>query len=207
MTAPGDHTLKSRSNAMFWSIMAVVIAALVLGVVVSRRFGSDPTITASPLIGKQLPQVTVPYLEQPGSFAFSDLDGDIAVVNFWASWCFGCRQEHSALASAAEQFEDFGVTFVGVNYQDTSVDRASDFLDELVRSPETIYVRDEGSRTALKFGVLGLPETFFVDRDGTVVGKVSGPVNAQLLFETIDKILLGEAIDQVKTGEVENRTG
>ena len=68
-------------------------------------------------------------------------------------------------------------------------------------------MRDEGSRTALEFGVLGLPETFFVDRNGTIVGKVTGPVNSQLLVETIDKILLGETIGEVKTGEVENRGG
>ena len=205
MTAEGLDS--RRGDAMFWLLMSGVIVALVVGVVLSQRFGSDPTITASPLIGKRLPEVTVPYLEQPGEYSFSELEGDIAVVNFWASWCFGCRQEHGALLAAAELYADFGVSFVGVNYQDTTSSRAVEFLDELGRGAETLYVRDVGSRTALEFGVLGLPETFFVDADGVVVGKVSGPINGQLLGETIEKIILGEAIGQVTTGEVENRPG
>lgn len=195
-----------RGDTLFWAVMAAVIVVLVIGVVLSRRFGSDPTVTASPLIGKHVPKVTVPYLEDDAEFSFDDFDGDIVVVNFWASWCFGCRQEHAALVSAAAEYADFAVTFVAVNYQDVTVARAVGFLDELGRSPETIYVRDEGSRTALEFGVLGLPETFFVARDGTVVGKVTGPVTGQLLVETLDKILLGQTVGQVKTGEVENRS-
>lgn len=196
---------KGPSDTLFWVLMAAVIALLALGVVISRRFGSDPTITASPLIGKQVPQVTVPYLEEPGEFAVADVKGDIVVINFWAEWCFGCRREHAALLSAAEAYSEFGITFVGINYQDPSVGRAIGFLDELGRGDDTEYVRDERSRTALEFGVLGLPETFFVDRDGIVVGKVSGPINGQLITETLDKILLGQSIGQVTTGEVENR--
>ena len=121
------------SDRVFWLVMAGVIVVLVVGVVLSQRFGSDPSITASPLIGKPVPQVVVPYLEEPGDFSMADLDGDIVVVNFWASWCFGCRQEHPALVAAAEQYEDFGVSFVGVNYQDVTVARATGFLDEVAK--------------------------------------------------------------------------
>jgi len=198
---------QAGGEALFWVLMAAVIVLLVLGVVVSRRFGSDPTITASPLIGKPVPLVTVPYLEELGDLAIADLEGQIVVVNFWASWCFGCCQEHPALLSAAEEYDNFGVTFVAVNYQDNTVGRAVGFLDEVGRGEHTVYVRDEGSRTALEFGVLGLPETFFVSREGVVVGKVSGPITGRLLVETLDKILLGQTIGQVTTGEVENRAG
>jgi len=198
---------QAGGGGLFWVLMAAVIVLLVLGVVISRRFGSDPTITASPLIGKPVPPVTVPYLEEPGDLAIADLEGQIVVVNFWASWCFGCRQEHPALLSAAEEYDNFGVTFVAVNYQDNTVGRAIGFLDEVGRGEHTVYVRDEGSRTALEFGVLGLPETFFVNREGVVVGKVSGPITGRLLVETLDKILLGQTIGQVTTGEVENRAG
>jgi cytochrome c biogenesis protein CcmG/thiol:disulfide interchange protein DsbE len=196
-----------RRDWLFWALMGAAVVVLVLGVVVSRRFGSDPTITSSPLIGKPVPQVTVAYLESEGRFDTSELDGDIAVINFWASWCFGCRQEHQALLAGAEAYSELGVTFLGINYQDRRRAPAIDFLDEVGRGENTLYLRDEGSRTAVEFGVLGLPETFFVDRDGTVVGKVSGPINGQLLTDTLNRILLGETIGQVKTGEVENRPG
>ena len=193
-----------RGGAMFWVLMGAAIVVLVLGVALARRFGVDPSITASLLIGKPVPDVTVAYLEEEGAFSTSDLEDDIAVINFWASWCFGCRQEHPALLLGAEAYADLGVTFVGINYQDPRAGPAIEFLDEVRRGDETVYLRDEGSRTALEFGVLGLPETFFVDRTGTVVGKVSGPINAQLLTDTLNKILLGQTIGQVTTGEVEN---
>ncbi len=207
MTDREPGVKQAGGDGLFWVLMAAVIVLLVLGVVISRRFGSDPTITASPLIGKPVPLVTVPYLEEPGGLVIADLEGQIVVVNFWASWCFGCRQEHPALLSAAEEYDNFGVTFVAVNYQDNTVGRAIGFLDEVGRGEHTVYVRDEGSRTALEFGVLGLPETFFVNREGVVVGKVSGPITGRLLVETLDKILLGQTIGQVTTGEVENRAG
>ena len=68
-----------------------------------------------------------------------------------------------------------------------------------------MYGIDSGSRAAFAYGVAGLPETFFIDRDGIVVGKVIGPVSADLLTTTIDQVLLGEAIDSVETGETENQ--
>ena len=91
-----------------------------------------------------------------------------------------------------------------MNHQDAAAN-AVGFLDELGRSPDTIYVADDGSRLALEFGVLGLPETFFIDRDGRIVGKVSGPVTGAVLADTIDAIVLGEEVGAIRTGEVENR--
>ncbi len=87
------------------------------------------------------------------------------------------------------------------------VDNGLDFLSEVGRGEPYAYVDDPDSRASLEFGLLGVPETFFVDRDGTIVGKVSGPVNTPLITATLDAILLGRADDLgvVKTGEVENR--
>ena len=79
------------------------------------------------------------------------------------------------------------MSFVGINYQDTD-ERALGFLDELGRAPRTIYVVDDASRAALEYGVLGLPETFFVDQDGVIVGKVSGPLTSEVLDATLAKI-------------------
>jgi cytochrome c biogenesis protein CcmG/thiol:disulfide interchange protein DsbE len=193
-----------QSSLLFWLAVLAAGAVMVIGVVFSQRFGSDPQLQDSPLIGQPVASAAVPYLEFEGVLDLDDLRGDIVVVNFWASWCFNCRVEHEALIAAADRFADLGVTFVGVNHQDQKRNAIA-FLDELGRSPETIYVEDVGSRLALEFGILGLPETFFVDREGTIVGKVTGPVSPQLIADTIDAIVLGEDIGVVKTGEVENR--
>ena len=104
---------------------------------------------------------------------------------------------------------DLGVTFVGVNHQDTPTN-ALGFLDELGRSAQPLYVEDVGSRLALEFGILGLPETFFIDRDGTIVGKVTGPVSYPLVADTIEAIrmfaeLEGILLDPVSIVEIETR--
>lgn len=189
---------------MVWAVIAVGLAFLVLAVVFAGRFGSDPNLTESPLIGRAAPDGAIALQDGSGSVAMPDLAGDVVVVNFWASWCLPCRAEHAALTTAATDYADFGTTFVAVNYQDTP-ERASQFLDELGRSEATIYTVDEGSSTAFDWGVLGLPETFFVDRDGIVVGKVSGPVSYGLISQTLDRILLGEVVGDISTGDVQNR--
>jgi cytochrome c biogenesis protein CcmG/thiol:disulfide interchange protein DsbE len=175
-------TSRRRQGAAYWLVVLAALSVVVVGVAFSGRFGADPQVVASPLIGRPVPDISVPFLDVPESeMDLTTLRGEIVVVNFWASWCLSCRVEHDALVAAAAQLDELGVVFVGVNHQDV------------------------GSRLAFEFGVLGLPETFFVDREGNVVGKVTGPVSHDLLITTVDAIILGEDIGVVKTGEVENR--
>lgn len=202
MTSNGTET--KRGGRMAWVAIAAALVFMVFGIMFTSRFGGDPSISTSPLIGKQAPSGPIALMDGSGEMSMSDFSGDILVVNFWASWCLACREEHPALLKAAADYEEFGATFIAVNYQDTNAN-AIGYLDELGWSPETVYVVDEGSSTAFSWGVLGIPETFFVDRDGIVVGKVSGPVSYGLLSQTIDQIILGQVIGDIKTGEVENR--
>ena len=201
MTAAETSTKGSR---LTWIVVGIGAAIVVLGVVLASRFGSDPSLTASPLIGRPAADVVMVSFDGGEDVRLSDYEGDIVVMNFWASWCLNCRVEHAGLVAAAEDYQDLGVKFIAVNYQDGRR-QAEGFLDQLGRSEATTYTVDERSRTAFEFGVLGLPETFFIDRDGIIVGKVSGPVDFRLLTRTIDAIVLGQAVGEVKTGEVENR--
>jgi len=200
---PADSDDK-RGGKMVWAAIAAAVVFIIVGIVFTGRFGGDPTISASPLIGKQAPTDPISLMDGSGEISISDYAGDILVVNYWASWCLACREEHPDLLKAATDYKDLGVTFIGVNYQD-SYSNAVGFLDEMGWSDETIYVVDEGSSTAFQWGVLGIPETFFVDRDGIIVGKVSGPSTYALLARTLDQIILGETIGDIKTGDVENR--
>ncbi|MEN8040624.1 MAG: redoxin domain-containing protein [Actinomycetota bacterium] len=193
-----------RGSRMVWVVIAGGLAFVVLAVIFAGRFGTDPDLSSSPLIDKPAPNSVVALMDGSGTVAIDDFSGDITVINYWASWCLGCRTEHDALTRAATDYAGFDVTFIAINYQD-SPGNAQGFLDELGTSPETIYTVDEGSRTAFEWGVLGLPETFFIDRDGIVVGKVSGPVSYGLLSQTIDQIILGESVGDIETGDVENR--
>jgi cytochrome c biogenesis protein CcmG/thiol:disulfide interchange protein DsbE len=193
-----------RGGKMVWVAIAAAIAFMLLAIIFASRFGSDPSISSSPLIGKPAPTAPIALLDGTGEASLNDFPGDIIVVNYWASWCLSCRGEHPALLQAASDYDDKDVTFISINYQDTP-DNAVAWLDDLGWSEETVYVVDEGSTTAFEWGVLGIPETFFVDRDGIVVGKVSGPVSYQLLARTLDQIILGESVGDIKTGDVENR--
>lgn len=167
-----------------------VLAVVGLGAVFGSRIGKDPTLVQTPLIGKPVPPVTLPFLERKGSVSLAELRGKVVVVNFWASWCVACRKEHPALMAANEAYRLAGVVFVGVDYQDQRPQAVS-FLDEMGRGAGYQYVTDPGSRAALEFGVFGVPETFFVDRSGTVVAKITGASTLPLLSSTLDAIIAG----------------
>ena len=195
MTIDGGTVLRSgrgrRRQVRRWGALAMVALAIGIGAVFGARLGIDPTLVESPLIGQQAPSREVPYLERPGSMSLAELRGQVVVVNFWASWCIPCREEHPALVSAAGDYRDAGVSFVGVNYQDGR-NSAIGFLDELGRGEGYRYVTDPGSRLALDFGVFGVPETFVLDRTGRIVAKITGASNYALLSRVLDAVLAGQ---------------
>jgi cytochrome c biogenesis protein CcmG/thiol:disulfide interchange protein DsbE len=178
-----------------WSWVALVGIAVGVGALVlvfSSRFGVDPRLVNSPLIGEPVPSLQLEQLNGEGSLDFADLGGDVLIVNFWASWCFPCRGEHPALTAVARDYRERGVSLVGVIYQDEASD-AMAFLDELGWGGDNYrYVLDPRSRGAVEFGVFGVPETYFVDAEGIIVGKIQGAVTSAALRSTLDQILAGE---------------
>jgi cytochrome c biogenesis protein CcmG, thiol:disulfide interchange protein DsbE len=116
----------------------------------------------------------------------ADLSGRPAVVNFWASWCQPCRQEAEVLERFGQEYGPRGVAFVGVNVWDSD-DKARDFLDEF----GVCYANglDAGGGAAIDFGVTGLPETFFVDRQGQLVRKFIGPITERALRAAVEELL------------------
>jgi cytochrome c biogenesis protein CcmG, thiol:disulfide interchange protein DsbE len=107
------------------------------------------------------------------------------VLNFWASWCLACRSEHTALSSIASMYEGKNVHFYGVLYNDVAPN-AQRYIRELGGQTYPTLI-DPGSRTAIDYGLYGVPETFFIDRNGTVAHKHVGPVTEALLVEWIEK--------------------
>jgi cytochrome c biogenesis protein CcmG/thiol:disulfide interchange protein DsbE len=163
----------------------------------SARLGQAATTLALPLLDGETGADGT-----RATWSIEEARGRIVVVNFWASWCVPCRAEHAALTAAAEQYHDDGVEFVGILHNDAE-GSARAFLDELGRSYPS--VTDPGSRAAVEYGVRGVPETFFVDRDGVIVGNVVGPVDLPLLTRTLDQMLLGGEPGSRRTGDVRTR--
>lgn len=199
-------TATRRASGLKITAWAVVALSVVLAVVFASRFGSDPALSESPLIGQPAPDLTLPRLTGSGEASLSDYAGDIVVVNFFASWCLECRLEHDALVAAADSFADAGVRFVGISYQDDPID-SLEFLEEEGFSETTEYLIDEGSRAAVAFGVFGIPETFFIDPEGTVVGRIIGPTDALTLGGAIDAIRRGEDPGEQRLGNTRSGPG
>lgn len=178
---------------LLWAAAVVIAVAGVLIVVFAARFGEDIGDIATPLIGEPVADLRLPYLEGEGEVALAHLEGEIVVVNFWASWCIPCRAEHPILLNAAADYAPAAVRVVGIVYQDDP-DAATAFLDEFGRGYEV--VTDEGSRAAIEFGVFGVPETFFIDREGAVAFARRGPVTAALMTNTLNALVTGGSLPE-----------
>ena len=187
-----------------WVGYGIALAAVAFAVVLASRFGTDPGLVDSPLLDQPAPDFALAPLEGGESVSLEDLRGDIVVVNFFASWCLECRNEHDALTSTADAFADEGVTLVQIGYQESPPDSLA-YLETAGRSDAAYYLADPGSRTAIAYGVFGIPETFFVDEEGMVVGKIIGESDALTLGATIDAIKRGETPGQSVTGDTQQR--
>lgn len=193
-----------RSRGIRWVGYGMALAAVAFAVVLASRFGSDPGLVDSPLLGEPAPPFSLSPLEGGEPVNLEDMEGDIVILNFFASWCLECRNEHAALTSTADAFSEEGVTFVHVAYQE-SPPASLDYLDQAGRSEAAYYLADPGSRTAIAYGVFGIPETFFIDAHGVVVGKIIGESDALTLGATIDAIERGETPGQSVTGDTQQR--
>lgn len=192
------------NKGLRWVGYGVALAAVAFAVVLASRFGTDPGLVESPLLGEPAPGFELAPLEGGDPISLADLNGDIVLVNFFASWCLQCRNEHAALTSTANAFAEQGVTLVQIAYQE-SPPASLNYLETAGRSDAAFYLADPGSRTAIAYGVFGIPETFFIDEEGIVVGKIIGESDAFTLGATIDAIKRGEVPGQSVTGDTQQR--
>ena len=184
---------------MNWRRSAVA-AAFGLPVIGLFVFGlrHDPKDIPSPLPGKPAPPFALavfapgqPPLARPigDTIRLSDLRGQVVVLNFWASWCLACRDEHATLSAVAREYVGKPVHFVGSLYQDrTSAGTA--WIAEM-GGQSYPSVEDPKSRTAIDYGLYGVPETFIISPDGRVARKITGPADAATVSRIVDSLLSG----------------
>jgi cytochrome c biogenesis protein CcmG/thiol:disulfide interchange protein DsbE len=175
-----------------------LLAFAALAAVFWFRLGNgDPSRIPSALIGHPAPQTALPALQGLASNGAQvpGLDpalfkGKVSVVNVWASWCVPCHDEAPLLT---ELGKDKWLQLVGINYKDAP-DNARRFLGRY-GNPFGIVGVDGNGRAAIEWGVYGVPETFVVGREGTIVYKMVGPVTAAN-FDSVLKVEIEKALAQ-----------
>lgn len=170
--------------------LIAVLAALPFVALLAFGLTRDPRAIPSPLPGRAAPAFALPVMRDGATTAdtvrLADLRGEIVVVNFWASWCLECRYEHRPLSDVAERYAGKGVRFLGVLYNDAP-SRGDAWIREMGGQSYPSLV-DRGTRTAIDFGVYGVPETFIVDANGVVAYKHIGPITEQQLVQKIEEV-------------------
>lgn len=182
--APGPAGRRRRSP---WVRLGVVLGGVaLLTLLLSFGLSRDPSVIRSALIGRPAPDFALRTLDGSRTVRLSDLRGQVVVINFWASWCADCRIEHQDLAEAWRRYRDRGMVLIGVAFQDRpSASRA--YIAELGGGwPQ---LSDPSSRTALAYGVYGIPETFVIGPDGRVAFKQIGRVRYDRLSQEITRLL------------------
>ena len=158
---------------------------LVLGGFLFAGLSLKPREIPSPLIDKSIPAFDLPQLQDPAKrLASNDLLGQVTLVNAWASWCVSCRSEHELLMELAKQHN---VRIYGINYKD----RRDDALRYLQRlgNPYVTNGHDLNGRVGIDWGIIATPESFIVDKKGTIRYKQIGPLNAQVWNDTVAPLI------------------
>jgi cytochrome c biogenesis protein CcmG/thiol:disulfide interchange protein DsbE len=146
-----------------------------------RGLGMDPRKVPSPLVDKPAPAFSLPELRNPSrTVSNQDLQGKVSLLNVWATWCVSCRAEHRVLMRLAQQD---GVEIYGLNYKDTRGE-AMQWL-KVYGDPYVANAFDADGRVGIDWGVYGTPETFVIDRSGTVRYKHIGPLTEADVQQTI----------------------
>ena len=167
MTPPTPAPMSWKRSAIATALVIPVVALLWYGLT------TDPRTIRSPLPGKPAPAWDLERMDTRAPVSLSYDAGSVVVINFWASWCLPCRDEHPVLIEAANEYMPRGVKFYGILNRDTE-SAAQAFLDELGPLPYPTLVQGK-THTGIDYGLTGTPETFVIDQKGIVAYKKTGP--------------------------------
>jgi cytochrome c biogenesis protein CcmG/thiol:disulfide interchange protein DsbE len=181
-TAPIPEAAPVRARLNPWVLAAGLAVVVPLLAVLVLNLGRDPHSIRSPMIGRPAPGFSLAPVGGGAPVSLESLRGRPVVINFWATWCVPCFEEHAALTAAARTFRE--AQYLGVVYEDD--DRKTQaFLAE--RGSSYPSLMDAEGRTAIAYGVFGVPETFFIDASGRIVDKYVGPLDRGTIADRIAK--------------------
>jgi cytochrome c biogenesis protein CcmG/thiol:disulfide interchange protein DsbE len=145
-------------------------------------------IESTQLQGSQAPNFTLPLFAQfeQDDITLTDLQGQVVVINFWASWCVECYREAALLEQAWQEYQGRGVVFVGVNYLDTDKEAQVYMTQYGITYPSG---PDLGTKISKSYGLTGVPETIFIDKDGGIAYVHIGPIEKAQLYDLLDELV------------------
>lgn len=173
-----------KSSPSWVYLVPIFVFVSMAGIFVYRLYLADqglaPNLIPSVLIDKPAPEFALPPLiaGQPG-FKTADLRGKVTLVNYFASWCGPCREEHSDLQTVANA----GIVLVGINYKDRPED-ATSWLSQF-GNPYTVIASDLKGSSGIDFGVYGVPESFLIDKNGIIRFKYTGPLTPDIIKSSL----------------------
>jgi cytochrome c biogenesis protein CcmG/thiol:disulfide interchange protein DsbE len=142
-------------------------------------------VQAGPVESGMAPDFTLTSFDGR-TLTLSELRGQVVIINFWASWCPPCREEAAYLEQTWRKYEDQGVIFIGVDWVDTEKEALA-YMDEF----DLTYFNgpDIGTRIAQAYNIQGVPETFYIAKNGELRGVHIGPLKSPELDEKIEELL------------------
>jgi cytochrome c biogenesis protein CcmG, thiol:disulfide interchange protein DsbE len=179
-----EEAKEAAPRSRLWIAAIPIIVFAGLAALFWKGLSGNPSEIPSALIGQPVPDVTLPAVEGLGIPAFdksSLSQGQVTLVNVWASWCGPCRLEHPFLMELTKRDD---IRVVGLNYKDEP-ENARRFLGTLGQ-PYDAAVADAQGRAAVDWGVYGVPETFVIDGQGIIRYKFIGPLSAEMVTAVLN---------------------
>jgi cytochrome c biogenesis protein CcmG/thiol:disulfide interchange protein DsbE len=176
LPTPGTSSHSKTGVILTFAMVLALLGLLAWGLVKvqagPRDKGSAPDFTITGFDGRKA--------------SLGELRGQVVIINFWASWCLPCREEAAYLEQTWRKYEDQGVVFIGVDYVDTEKEALA-YIEEF----DITYINgpDLGTRISQAYNIKGVPETYFVAKDGELRGVHIGPLKFPELDEKIEELL------------------
>lgn len=152
-------------------LLLPLVIFFLIGLFLLRGISLNPETVPSALIGKKMPEFSLPSLDGKTMITNRDLHGRVFLLNIWATWCGSCRMEHPGLMALAQN----GIVIIGVDYKDNA-NEAEKWLEKL-GDPYKSVIFDPAGQLGLDLGVAGAPETFLVDKQGVIRYKRVGVID------------------------------
>ncbi len=184
------HKNKRRRRVLIFCVVSLLNVGI-LALLLTQLLTPAPNVVSDPLVGHPAPDFSLAMLRPvtgKSALSLSNFKGKPVVLNFWASWCDPCKQEAPLLESTWKQMQAQGkdVVFLGIDYQDSNKNSLS-FLQSNKITYQTVV--DADGSVSTKYGVASLPDTIFLNRNGTVMSKVARQLTAQALSSGLQLIL------------------